>query len=156
MEDSLSPCDIVRRYPCIVHWFWSAEGWFSPFNKGSGGLSTPNGPNIGQGMLDFAGSGVVHLVGGIAGLMGSIFTGPRLGRFDADGKVNEMPGHSATLVTLGTFMLWCVRSRDRVYYLQAHIRTSKRVCERVYQAIQSKGPEHVLTHVHCSISQLGS
>jgi Amt family ammonium transporter len=57
-------------------------------------------------MIDFAGSGVVHMTGGFAGLMGAFFVGPRIGRFDQDGRVMDMPGHSATLVVLGTFCLW--------------------------------------------------
>jgi Amt family ammonium transporter len=57
-------------------------------------------------MIDFAGSGVVHMVGGVAGLVGAIAVGPRIGRFDADGKPVTLPGHSATLVVLGTFILW--------------------------------------------------
>ena len=57
-------------------------------------------------MLDFAGCAVVHMVGGFAGLIGAILVGPRRGRFNAAGDVVPMPGHSATLVTLGTFVLW--------------------------------------------------
>eukprot|EP00198_Chlamydomonas_reinhardtii_P012238 XP_001701575.1 ammonium transporter [Chlamydomonas reinhardtii] len=58
------------------------------------------------GAIDFAGGGVVHLTGGMAALMGAWIIGPRIGRFDASGKVNEMKGHSATLVVMGTFLLW--------------------------------------------------
>jgi len=58
------------------------------------------------GMLDFAGSGVVHMVGGFAGLMGAMVVGPRTGRFDAMGRAVAMPGHNASLVVLGTFILW--------------------------------------------------
>ena len=57
-------------------------------------------------MIDFAGSGVVHMTGGFAGLIGCIMVGPRLGRFDSNGKPVDMPGHSATLVVLGTCLLW--------------------------------------------------
>jgi Amt family ammonium transporter len=58
-------------------------------------------------MIDFAGSGVVHSVGGIAGLMGAMIIGPRSGRFGSDGKpAPNFQGHSMTLVVLGTFMLW--------------------------------------------------
>lgn len=52
------------------------------------------------------GSAVVHMTGGLAGLMGCILVGPRLGRFDSNGTPVDMPGHSATLVVLGTVLLW--------------------------------------------------
>mmetsp|Transcript_11323 Transcript_11323/g.34658 ORF Transcript_11323/g.34658 Transcript_11323/m.34658 type:complete len:490 (+) Transcript_11323:282-1751(+) len=84
-------------YPVSAHWVWSRFGWLSP--------SLPN-PLFNTGLIDFAGSLVVHTVGGFAGLIGAIIVGPRLGRFDEDGRVNPMPGHSATLVTLGSFLLW--------------------------------------------------
>lgn len=104
-------------YPVVVHWVWSREGWLSyaavqwtdpdqvPENyKGLG--SGPNGYLFGSGMIDFAGSGVVHMVGGLTGLMGAWLVGPRLGRFDSAGNPVDMPGHSATLVVLGTVLLW--------------------------------------------------
>jgi Amt family ammonium transporter len=86
-------------YPCVVHWGWSAEGWLGPWRENGSKL-------FGVGMLDFAGSGIVHMVGGLAGLMGAYMVGPRRGRFAEDGRVNPMPGHSAPLVVLGTFILW--------------------------------------------------
>lgn len=58
------------------------------------------------GAKDFAGDAVVHMVGGFAGLAGAVVVGPRIGRFDSEGRVVPMPGHSATLCTLGTFILW--------------------------------------------------
>ncbi|ESW18753.1 hypothetical protein PHAVU_006G067500 [Phaseolus vulgaris] len=84
-------------YPVVVHWVWSSSGWLSP-------SSTPL--MLGSGAIDFAGSGVVHLVGAVAGLWGSIIEGPRAGRFDALGRPVPLRGHSATLVVLGTFLLW--------------------------------------------------
>eukprot|EP00270_Netrium_digitus_P009158 TRINITY_DN277_c0_g1_i1.p1 TRINITY_DN277_c0_g1~~TRINITY_DN277_c0_g1_i1.p1 ORF type:complete len:533 (+),score=71.49 TRINITY_DN277_c0_g1_i1:62-1600(+) len=84
-------------YPVVVHWVWSTEGWLS---------ASKTNPLYDTGAIDFAGSGVVHLVGGIAGLWGALIEGPRLGRFDQSGKVMEMRGHSATLVVLGSFLLW--------------------------------------------------
>jgi ammonium transporter, Amt family len=78
-------------YPVVSHWLW-----------GGGFLSTI----FGWGAIDFAGCAVVHMVGGFAGLAGAVIVGPRLGRFDSEGKVVPIPGHSATLCTLGTFMLW--------------------------------------------------
>ena len=76
-------------YPVVSHWVWDANGWLNS-----------------RGVIDFAGCSVVHMVGGIAGLVGAIIVGPRIGRFDSDGRVQPLPGHSATLCTLGTFILW--------------------------------------------------
>lgn len=86
-------------YPVIAHWAWSVNGWMSAFNTTNAFLN--------MGYMDFAGSGVVHMVGGFAGLVGCVLVGPRLGRFDpVTGKPKDMPGHSATLVVLGTCLLW--------------------------------------------------
>ncbi|KAJ4970759.1 hypothetical protein NE237_003858 [Protea cynaroides] len=84
-------------YPVVAHWVWSSTGWLS---------ASSTGLLFGSGAIDFAGSGVVHLVGGIAGLWGALIEGPRVGRFDAFGKPIPMRGHNATLVVLGTFLLW--------------------------------------------------
>jgi len=84
-------------YPNIVHWVWSEEGWLSAFK--------PDRFND-SGMIDFAGCGVVHMVGGLAGLAGAAVVGPRIGRYDASGKAREIPGHSASLALLGVFILW--------------------------------------------------
>lgn len=75
-------------YPIVGHWIWGG-GWLAQ-------LETP--------FVDFAGSTVVHSVGGWIGLTGAIILGPRLNRFGPDGI--PMPGHSMTLATLGTFILW--------------------------------------------------
>lgn len=79
-------------YPLYGHWVWGG-GWLSklPF---------------GMGHLDFAGSGVVHTIGGFFGLAGAVALGPRFGKFGKDGKPNAIPGHSITLAALGTFILW--------------------------------------------------
>ncbi len=58
------------------------------------------------GFLDFAGSTVVHSVGGWAALVGAIILGPRIGKYGKDGKVNPMPGSNLAMATLGTFILW--------------------------------------------------
>ncbi|GMG98329.1 hypothetical protein Nepgr_000169 [Nepenthes gracilis] len=84
-------------YPIVSHWVWSSSGWLSPSSSDL---------LFGSGAIDFAGSGVVHLVGGIAGLWGAYVEGPRVGRFDAFRKPVPMRGHNATLVVLGTFLLW--------------------------------------------------
>jgi Amt family ammonium transporter len=85
-------------YPVVSHWFWSPDGWASAFNTGN--------LLFGSGVIDFAGSGVVHMVGGIAGLWGALIEGPRIGRFDSSGRSVALRGHSASLVVLGTFLLW--------------------------------------------------
>ncbi|KAG2494365.1 hypothetical protein HYH03_007422 [Edaphochlamys debaryana] len=84
-------------YPVVVHWVWCPTGWLGYLGQS---------PLLGTGMIDFAGSGVVHMVGGLAGLTGAALVGPRLGRFDMDGRPVPMPGHSAILVVLGTVLLW--------------------------------------------------
>ncbi|KAK6243401.1 hypothetical protein QUC31_009810 [Theobroma cacao] len=85
-------------YPIVSHWFWSGDGW----------ASATRSENLlfGSGVIDFAGSGVVHMVGGIAGLWGALIEGPRLGRFDRASRSVALRGHSASLVVLGTFLLW--------------------------------------------------
>ncbi|KAL9269841.1 Ammonium transporter 1 member 2-like protein [Drosera capensis] len=85
-------------YPIVSHWFWSADGWASPFKA--------DNLLFGTGAIDFAGSGVVHMVGGVAGLWGALIEGPRIGRFDHSGRSVVLRGHSASLVVLGTFLLW--------------------------------------------------
>ncbi|MCG8430637.1 MAG: ammonium transporter [Candidatus Omnitrophica bacterium] len=79
-------------YPIYGHWVWGG-GWLS---------SIP----FGLGHIDFAGSGVVHAIGGFVGLAGAIVLGPRFGKFGKDGKPKALPGHSITLAALGTFILW--------------------------------------------------
>ena len=75
-------------YPITGHWIWGG-GWLA---------------NLG--MWDFAGSTVVHSVGGWAALAGAILLGPRLGKYTKEGKINPIPGHSLTSATLGVFILW--------------------------------------------------
>nr|AAM95453.1 Ammonium transporter [Lotus japonicus] len=86
-------------YPVVSHWLWSSDGWASP-TRTTGSLL------FGSGAIDFAGSGVVHMVGGIAGLWGAFIEGPRIGRFDRTGRSVALRGHSASLVVLGSFLLW--------------------------------------------------
>jgi len=74
-------------YPVIGHWVWGG-GWLAKL-----------------GMFDFAGSTVVHSVGGWAALAGVIILGPRIGKFD-NGHIKAIPGHNLSLATLGTFVLW--------------------------------------------------
>lgn len=86
-------------YTVVVHWVWGG-GFLS--------LGNPLGQSLMQsGVVDFAGCGPVHMVGGVAGAIGSKIMGPRMGRFDADtGKPAPIPGHSSPLATLGVFVLW--------------------------------------------------
>lgn len=89
-------------YPVIVHSVWSGNGFLTAFNPE---------PFRDSGMIDFAGSGVVHMTGGATALVAAIVLGPRKGRFyDEDGKALEVPadfsGHSSALAVLGTFVLW--------------------------------------------------
>ncbi|XP_047955706.1 ammonium transporter 1 member 2-like [Salvia hispanica] len=86
-------------YPVVSHWFWSGDGW-------AGAAKTGGSLLFGSGAIDFAGSGVVHMVGGIAGLWGALIEGPRIGRFDRTGRSVALRGHSSSLVVLGTFLLW--------------------------------------------------
>ncbi|MEK6680400.1 MAG: ammonium transporter [Nitrospirota bacterium] len=80
----------VIIYPVAGHWIWGG-GWLAT-------MKTP--------FLDFAGSTVVHSIGGWAALMGAILLGPRIGKYTADGKVNAIPGHNMGMATLGMFILW--------------------------------------------------
>lgn len=77
-------------YPVSGHWIWGG-GWLAA-------METP--------FLDFAGSTVVHSVGGWAALVGAIILGPRIGKYGKNGKVNAIPGHDMAMATLGMFILW--------------------------------------------------
>ena len=80
-------------YPVFGSWAWGS------LYKGDGWLE-------GLGFIDFAGSTVVHSVGGWGALAGAMVVGPRLGRFTVEGKPRAMPGHNLVLATLGMFILW--------------------------------------------------
>lgn len=86
-------------YPVLTHWVWSESGWASP-TRTTGPLL------IGSGAYDTVGSGAVHAVGGWAGLAGALVAGPRLGRFDKNGKPRPMPGHNSVLFLTGALLLW--------------------------------------------------
>lgn len=75
-------------YPISGHWIWGG-GWLSQL-----------------GFIDFAGSTAVHMVGGVAALVGARILGPRIGKIDKDGNVKAIPGHNITLGALGVFILW--------------------------------------------------
>ena len=75
-------------YPVSGHWIWGG-GWLAEL-----------------GFHDFAGSTAVHMVGGVAALVGAAILGPRIGKYTKDGKARAIPGHSLTLGALGCFILW--------------------------------------------------
>jgi Amt family ammonium transporter len=80
-------------YPIEAGWVWNSQGWLAQL-----------------GFVDFAGSTVIHMVGGTAALIGAIIVGPRIGKYtkrkNGEVKVNAIPGHSLTLGALGCFILW--------------------------------------------------
>jgi ammonium transporter, Amt family len=82
-------------YPMFGNWAWGG-GWLAHL-----GLSS----DLGHGYVDFAGSGVVHAVGGLSALAGAIVIGPRIGKYNSDGSANIIPAHSIPLAILGVFIL---------------------------------------------------
>ncbi|NJL03899.1 MAG: ammonium transporter [Chloroflexaceae bacterium] len=82
-------------YPIYGHWVWGG-GWLSDLSFLGDDVA----------FTDFAGSTVVHSVGGWAAFFGAMVVGARIGRFDKDGKPVAIPGHSVTMVALGVFILW--------------------------------------------------
>ena len=74
-------------YPIVVHWTWGG-GWLYEL-----------------GYHDFAGSGIVHMTGGVAALVGAAILGPRIGKYGADGKPRAIPGHSIPFAIIGVFIL---------------------------------------------------
>ena len=87
-------------YPVEGHWTWGG-GWLCNSDAASFIMTT-----FGTTFHDFAGSCVVHSVGGVLAFIGAIFLGPRIGKYRKDGKSNAIPGHSLTLASLGVFILW--------------------------------------------------
>jgi len=88
---SVVVCGLI--YPIFGGWAW-------------GGLFNGGGWLEGLGFIDFAGSTVVHSVGGWAALAGAIVLGPRLGKYAKDGSIRPIPGHNMPLAALGVFILW--------------------------------------------------
>ena len=82
-------------YPISGHWTWGG-GWLSTLEIGS----------YTGGFHDFAGSTIVHSVGGWMALVGAWILGPRIGKFSKDGKAHAIPGHNLTIAALGVFILW--------------------------------------------------
>jgi len=86
---------VALPYCLYGNWVWGG-GWLA-----QGGVNW----GLGHGAVDFAGSGVVHAMGGVIALAGAIVLGPRIGKFNSQGKPNAMPGHDVPMVALGTFIL---------------------------------------------------
>ncbi len=82
-------------YPLFAAWTWGG-GWLAKLG---------NSAELGFGYVDFAGSGVVHAVGGVAALAGALVLGPRIGKYGKDGKPRAMPGHNIPMALLGVFIL---------------------------------------------------
>jgi Amt family ammonium transporter len=82
-------------YPIFANWVWGG-GWLSKLGVNFG---------LGHGHVDFAGSSVVHMVGGVAALVGAKMLGPRLGKYRRDGTPRPIPAHNIPMVVLGTFIL---------------------------------------------------
>jgi Amt family ammonium transporter len=92
-------------YPVVVHWVWDTNGFLCAWGPNAIGRFTDGeGTEQVVGMIDFAGSGVVHMTGGFAALMGAKILGRRIGRFEEPEHLYQ--GHSSTLQVLGTFLLW--------------------------------------------------
>jgi ammonium transporter, Amt family len=82
-------------YPLYGNWVWGG-GWLSQLGANLG---------LGHGHVDFAGSSVVHMTGGVAGLAGAIILGPRIGKFRRDGAIGALPGHNLPMAISGTLIL---------------------------------------------------
>ena len=83
-------------YPLVGNWVWGG-GWLANLGRTVG---------LGNGVVDFAGSGVVHTTGGAVGLAIAIVLGPRIGKFNKDGSANAIPGHNIPMGILGTIILF--------------------------------------------------
>lgn len=90
----------VLIYPVSGHWTWGG-GWLMDGEENSFMMNVFGTPSH-----DFAGSMVVHSVGGWISLVGAAILGPRIGKYSRDGKVRAIPGHNLTIAALGVFILW--------------------------------------------------
>src|SRR3989441_6872546 len=82
-------------YPIYANWTWGG-GWLAMLGKNLG---------LGHGHVDFAGSSVVHMTGGVMAFVAAALLGPRRGKYNADGSVNAIPGHNIPMALIGTFIL---------------------------------------------------
>ena len=87
-------------YPVEGHWTWGG-GWLC--NDAADGFMMSA---FGDVFHDFAGSAIVHSVGGVLALIGALALGPRIGKYDKNGKSRAIPGHNLTMAALGVFILW--------------------------------------------------
>lgn len=83
-------------YPLYAHWVWGG-GWLAQLGGNLG---------LGHGVLDFAGSSVVHMVGGVAGLAGALVLGPRMGKYRTNGNPTAIPGHHIPMAVVGCLVLF--------------------------------------------------
>ncbi|HLX62903.1 MAG TPA: ammonium transporter [Planctomycetota bacterium] len=83
-------------YPLVGNWVWGG-GWLSQLGEKW---------SWGHGAIDFSGSGVIHMVGGITALVGAWVLGPRIGKYDKNGNPRPIPGHNIPMAMLGTFILF--------------------------------------------------
>ncbi len=82
-------------YPIFGNWVWGG-GWLASLGKEFG---------LGHGHVDFAGSSVVHMTGGVLAFVGAAILGPRIGKYNKDGSANAIPGHNIPMAVIGTFIL---------------------------------------------------
>jgi Amt family ammonium transporter len=82
-------------YPIYGNWVWGG-GWLSTLGRDF---------QLGHGHVDFAGSSVVHMTGGVLALVGAWLLGPRIGKYNRDGSPNAIPGHNIPMAVIGTFIL---------------------------------------------------
>ncbi|HEX9079259.1 MAG TPA: ammonium transporter, partial [Desulfuromonadaceae bacterium] len=83
-------------YPLYANWVWGG-GWLSQLGRNFG---------LGHGVVDFAGSSVVHMVGGVSALAGTLVLGPRIGKYKKDGTPNAIPGHHIPMAIVGCLVLF--------------------------------------------------
>src|SRR6202022_105798 len=116
-------------YPLYGNWVWGG-GWLATLGASAG---------LGHGHVDFAGSTVVHMTGGVTALAGTLALGPRVGKFRRDGTIIGLPGHNLPMTVVGTLILafgWFgvnagrLRSQDRNHRGQQHARVRGRRARR--------------------------